>query len=62
VQTLGNSNFVRESLKLGLRGLYKGFLVYSIASLPAYIVYVTSYTWSKSALGEESPAVDAVDG
>ena len=37
--------------EVGLRGLYRGFLVYSIASLPAYVVYVTTYTWSKSALG-----------
>lgn len=35
----------------GLRNLYRGFTFYAIASLPAYLVYLTAYTYSKSALG-----------
>lgn len=41
----------RDTMRLGIRRLYKGFFVYSIASLPSYVIYVTSYTWSKSAMG-----------
>lgn len=35
----------------GLKSLYKGFTFYAVASLPAYLVYLTAYTYSKSALG-----------
>ncbi len=35
----------------GLRSLFKGFTFYAVASLPAYLVYLTAYTYSKSALG-----------
>ena len=34
-----------------LQDFYKGFLLYSFFSLPAYILYVVTYTWSKSAFG-----------
>lgn len=29
----------------------QGFPTYALCSLPAYVVYVTTYTWSKSMLG-----------
>lgn len=35
----------------GVRCLYRGFAFYAIASLPAYLVYLTAYTYGKSALG-----------
>lgn len=35
----------------GVRSLYRGCALYAIASLPAYLVYLTAYTYSKSALG-----------
>ena len=38
----------------GLRSLYKGFLFYAIASLPAYLTYIGTYTYTKSALSTPS--------
>ncbi len=35
----------------GLRSLYRGFCFYAVASLPAYLTYVTTYTYAKSCLG-----------
>jgi hypothetical protein len=48
--------------KLGLRSLYRGFAFYAIASLPAYLVYLTAYTYSKSALGLHYDYSGVVDG
>lgn len=46
---------VTQSLSIrrmgGIRSLYKGFLFYAVASLPAYLVYISTYTYAKSALG-----------
>jgi len=46
---------VTQSLSIrrmgGVRSLYKGFLFYAVASLPAYLVYISTYTYAKSALG-----------
>lgn len=54
---------VTQSLSIrsmgGIRSLYKGFLFYAVASLPAYLVYISTYTYAKSALGlhyDSSPA------
>ena len=51
----------------GLRSLYRGCFFYACASLPAYLVYLTTYTYTKSSLGlhyhhEQQPAGVAVEG
>ena len=42
----------------GLRSLYRGFAFYAWASIPAYLVYLSAYTYSKSALGFHYGASD----
>lgn len=43
----------------GVRALYRGFMFYSMAALPAYLVYLVTYTYSKSALGLSYSDIDS---